>query len=123
MLISLFITCKLVLSSTTLFIFLTLAEIIIDITNIIVKIIIVYNDLSILENLTLIDILLIIGTNKFITRIEVNTPSGNGVKNLNVTVKSPNNNPYIFCPKSVIGLVTGSVAMKMAPKNKPPLNI
>lgn len=66
------------------------------ITKIMVNIKIVYEVLSILENLTFIDILLIIGTNRFITRIEVNTPSGYGVRYLSVTVRSPSNSPYIF---------------------------
>ena len=45
------------------------------------------------------------------------------IKNLNITVSIPKNNPYSICPIGVTGLVTGSVAINTAPNISPPENI
>ena len=59
----------------------------------------------------------------FIINIDINTPSGNGVKYLITIVITPNKIPLIIWPFLVIGVVTGSVDIKTAPKRRPPLSI
>ena len=83
------------------------------------------NGISVILKLNLASepILSSIITNIFIVNILVITPSGNGVKYLNITVSIPRNSPYSICPIGVTGLVTGSVAMKTAPNINPPVVI
>ena len=59
----------------------------------------------------------------FIVNILVKTPSGYGVKYLNITVNKPSIKPYNICPSFVTGLVTGSVAINVAPNINPPEHI
>ena len=61
--------------------------------------------------------------NIFIVTIAVATPSGILPSILNNTVSTPRNAANTTLASAVFGDVTGSVAIKKAPKNKPPLKI
>ena len=64
----------------------------------------------------------IAGLNIFINRIEYNTPSGRLALILINTVKKAAPIAKITLPAELVGLVTGSVNMKIAPNITPPVN-
>ena len=57
----------------------------------------------------------------FTSKIEKHTPSGKFANNLIKTVKIAANAAKTIFPALVVGLVTGSVNMKTAPKKIPPV--
>lgn len=59
----------------------------------------------------------------FIIKIATLVASGSEPKHLNKKVKAPQPQPKIIIPLCVTGDVTMSVAMKNAPKIKPPLKM
>ena len=63
----------------------------------------------------------ITGVNIFTSRIEKHTPSGRLAKSLIKTVKIAASPAKTIFPARVVGLVTGSVSMKTAPKKIPPV--
>ena len=65
---------------------------------------------------------LISGVSAFINKTENMTPSGYPLNRRSSITRAPMPMPKIHFPADVTGLVTGSVAMKKAPKNKAPPN-
>ena len=74
-------------------------------------------------NLRGLNPLFINGTVAFIIRMAKDTPSGYAPYILIKIVSNPTPNPKMSCPPLVIGEVTISVAINIAPSNIPPVNI